>query len=165
MRNTKIEERVVSLIDTLSLNKCTPDTGLLDNVLRLDIVEELSSLPLREITNAIVVLSQYLISLTFHTNKFKISKRVLSKYIDDEVNRGLKSSQIKGNKEEKRRLFIDSNPSLVEAEEELEAINAELLLLENYPEAIKEYINALKKYRESTELEMKNTYPYEVSKV
>lgn len=164
MANDVVWARVNSLVENMSLDKCRPDTSLLDNVLQLDIVEELSSLPIREITNSIVVLSQYLISLTFHINKFKVSKNLLSKYIDDEIYRGLRNSEFKGNKEEKRRLYIDSSAELLKAEQELESINAELTILENYPDAIREYINALKKYRDSTEIEMKNSYPYEVSR-
>lgn len=156
------KDRIGIIVKDFVLDSAKVDKDLIGIILGIDIVNTLDSHSIKEISSYIVALSQFLISLTFKINMTRVSKRILSKTLEDAILRELKSSKFIGNKDEKRRQLIDSRNDLLAIENELEELTAELLLLEEYPESIREYINAFKKYRDTIELELKNTRLSEV---
>ncbi len=156
------KDRIGIIVKDFVLDSAKVDKDLIGIILGIDIVNTLDSHSIKEISSYIVALSQFLISLTFKINMTRVSKRILSKTLEDAILRELKSSKFVGNKDEKRRQLIDSRNDLLAIENELEELTAELLLLEEYPESIREYINAFKKYRDTIELELKNTRLSEV---
>lgn len=155
-------DRIGTIVKDFVLDSAKVDKDLIGLILGIDIVNTLDSHSIKEISSYIVALSQFLVSLTFKINLTRVSKRILSKTLEDAVLRELKSSKFVGNKDEKRRQLIDSRNDLIAIEHELESLTSELLLLEDYPESIREYINAFKKYRDTIELELKNSRLSEV---
>lgn len=152
--DSTLKLRLGSLLRDLNFHKVNPNKAIVDDIFSLDIGDKLGALPLEMISRYITALSQYLIFISYRRNSTEVRRMFLSKNLEKNVLRGL-NSITSGTKDEKRRKFIDLNPELLEIEAEIEYLGAELLLTEGIPDSIREYINALKRYRDTKEFELK----------
>lgn len=152
--DSTLRGRIGALLRELNFNKVNPNKDIINDIFSLDVNDTLGALPLETISRYITALSQYFIFLSYKRNSTEVRRMFLSKNLEKNILRGLNSIP-SGTKDEKRRKFIDLNPELLEIEAEIEYLNAELVLTEGIPEAIREYINALKRYRDTKEFELK----------
>jgi hypothetical protein len=158
--DSDLKQRVSRLVQNYSLDKCSPDVNIVNEIFSFDASDDLGSLTLNDISRFLVVLSQYSLSLTYKRNSLSVQKSFLSKKLEKLVIRNM-SSLKGGTKDERRRKAIDDDEAMTELEHELELISSELHMIEDFPDAVKEYINALKKQRDTKELEIRNAR-YEV---
>lgn len=150
-----LKRRIGQQVRELGVYKASPGSELIDGIFTLDPVEGLGALTLIEIASYITALSQYLIFVTYKRNMVEIRRAFLRKQLDKHVRRAMPAIGKAGTKEERERQIIDMDDDMLALEEELELLTAEMTLVEDLPDAVKEYINALKKYRETKEFEMK----------
>jgi hypothetical protein len=151
-----LRTRLAHLLRELNFYKVEPNKGIIDEIFSMDVGDVLGAASLETISKYITALSQYLIFLNYKRNLTEVKRIFLSKKLEKNILRGL-GTITSGTKDEKRRRFIDLNPELLELEAEVEYLNAELALTEDIPDSVREYINALKRYKDTKEFELKSS--------
>jgi hypothetical protein len=145
--NLHLNERAESLM----LFKMKHNIPLMEEIFAFD-PRNLEATPSAKISQYAIGLAQFLIFFSSQINKTKVLITQKHRYIDVKVSQ----SELKAKtQQERRRLVINSDPELLQVEEDLEKYECEIKLTENLEKYYTELINAFKRELSRREFEMK----------
>ena len=146
-----INDHLNKRAEELMVFKMPRNKDLMDEIFQFD-VRNLEATPSAKISQYTIGLSQFLIFFSSQINKTKVQLMQKNRVIDTYVNQ----SELKGRtKVEKRQKVIDAHEELQAIEKGIEMLEAEIKLTDGLEKHFLELINALKRELTRREHEMK----------
>lgn len=138
-----VRDRLVQVSDDLSLHTAVPPSDI-EEVFNFN-ARGMDAVPSRVLSQYVVVLGQYLITLQYRYNVSRVEASTKKKVLDRKVKSLLQSGHIPGKTlSEREANAVSSDESLVQLELEYDIAAAERDLLDGIDKPIIELMNALK---------------------
>lgn len=138
-----VRQRLREVSDDLSIHTAAPPSGI-EEVFNFN-AREMEVVPSQVLSQYVVMLGQYLITLQYRYNVARVEASSKKKVLERKVKALLHSNDIPGKTlEERKANAIASDPYLQELEQEYDISAAEKDLLEGVDKPIIELMNALK---------------------
>lgn len=138
--------------EQLMVHKMPRNKTLMDEIFDFD-PRNLEATPSASLSKYAIGLAQFLVYFTSQVNSTKVKLMQKERVIETYINQSTATAKTKA---DRRRQVIDSNPELKQVEIDIEALEAELKMVDGLEKYYVEIINAIK--RELTRREMEQRF-------